>query len=59
MRRPLTDEERAGITLNGTLYMELARAHEEAHTERTADRDGTGDGDDDRDSHYGGSTGQA
>ncbi|WP_329562263.1 gamma carbonic anhydrase family protein [Streptomyces uncialis] len=56
VRRPLTDEERAGITLNGTLYMELARAHEEAHTERTADRDGTGDGDDDRDGHDGGGT---
>ena len=31
VRRPLTDEERAGITLNGTMYVELAKAHRDAH----------------------------
>src|SRR5690606_38128938 len=29
VRRELTAEERAGLTLNGTLYAELATAHEE------------------------------
>ncbi|MEV2255138.1 gamma carbonic anhydrase family protein [Streptomyces sp. NPDC050147] len=33
VRRPLTDEERAGVTLNGTMYVELAKAHREAHAE--------------------------
>ncbi|MGW0909020.1 gamma carbonic anhydrase family protein [Streptomyces sp. NPDC002853] len=31
VRRPLTDEERAGVTLNGTMYVELAKAHKDAH----------------------------
>ncbi|MEV0523133.1 gamma carbonic anhydrase family protein [Streptomyces sp. NPDC050439] len=31
VRRPLTDEERAGVTLNGTMYVELAKAHRNAH----------------------------
>ncbi|MFE9097520.1 gamma carbonic anhydrase family protein [Streptomyces sp. NPDC007264] len=31
VKRQLTDEEREGITLNGTLYADLARAHREAH----------------------------
>ncbi|MCH5674561.1 gamma carbonic anhydrase family protein [Streptomyces gilvus] len=31
VKRPLTDEERQGITLNGTLYAELANAHHELH----------------------------
>ncbi|MEV6755399.1 gamma carbonic anhydrase family protein [Streptomyces sp. NPDC051214] len=31
VRRPLTDEERAGVTLNGTMYVELAKAHRDAH----------------------------
>lgn len=31
VKRPLTEEERAGITLNGTLYVELAKAHRAAH----------------------------
>ncbi|MCX5080271.1 gamma carbonic anhydrase family protein [Streptomyces sp. NPDC001939] len=33
VKRPLTDEERAGITLNGTLYVELAKAHRAAHSD--------------------------
>ncbi|MFB6857167.1 gamma carbonic anhydrase family protein [Streptomyces sp. NPDC056210] len=33
VKRPLTDEERAGITLNGTLYVELAQAHRAAHSD--------------------------
>lgn len=33
VRRPLTDEERAGVTLNGTMYVELAKAHRDAHAE--------------------------
>lgn len=33
VRRPLTDEERAGVTLNGTMYVELAKAHQDAHAE--------------------------
>ncbi|MFJ9041678.1 gamma carbonic anhydrase family protein [Streptomyces sp. NPDC102406] len=31
VRRELTQEEREGITLNGTLYVELAKAHRAAH----------------------------
>ncbi|MGW3497783.1 gamma carbonic anhydrase family protein [Streptomyces sp. NPDC001020] len=31
IKRELTAEEREGITLNGTMYAELARAHREAH----------------------------
>ncbi|MDH6221376.1 gamma carbonic anhydrase family protein [Streptomyces pseudovenezuelae] len=31
IRRELTDEEREGITLNGTLYADLAKAHREVH----------------------------
>ncbi|QES40313.1 MULTISPECIES: gamma carbonic anhydrase family protein [Streptomyces] len=31
VRRQLTDEEREGISLNGTLYVELARTHRDAH----------------------------
>ncbi|MFD4630594.1 gamma carbonic anhydrase family protein [Streptomyces sp. NPDC058284] len=31
VRRALTDEERAGITLNGTMYLELVKAHRDAH----------------------------
>ncbi|MFI2642535.1 gamma carbonic anhydrase family protein [Streptomyces sp. NPDC018610] len=31
VRRELTEEERQGITLNGTMYAELAVAHREVH----------------------------
>ncbi|GAB2731037.1 gamma carbonic anhydrase family protein [Streptomyces bullii] len=31
VRRELTEEERQGITLNGTMYAELAGAHREVH----------------------------
>ncbi|MEV3859972.1 gamma carbonic anhydrase family protein [Streptomyces sp. NPDC050095] len=31
VRRELTEEERAGVTLNGTVYVDLARTHREAH----------------------------
>lgn len=31
VRRELTDEERQGLTLNGTLYAELARTHRAVH----------------------------
>ncbi|MFF7331559.1 DapH/DapD/GlmU-related protein [Streptomyces sp. NPDC008150] len=31
VRRELTDEERAGVTLNGTHYAELAKAHRAVH----------------------------
>lgn len=31
VRRELTDEEREGLTLNGTFYVELARTHRAAH----------------------------
>lgn len=31
VRRQLTDEEREGISLNGTMYVELAKAHRDAH----------------------------
>ncbi|MDC0770562.1 gamma carbonic anhydrase family protein [Streptomyces sp. HD] len=33
VRRELTAEEREGVTLNGTLYAELAKAHREEHGE--------------------------
>ncbi|MFF4760978.1 gamma carbonic anhydrase family protein [Streptomyces sp. NPDC001292] len=32
VRRELTQEERQGITLNGTMYTQLAQAHREAHS---------------------------
>jgi carbonic anhydrase/acetyltransferase-like protein (isoleucine patch superfamily) len=31
VRRELSDEERQGVTLNGTLYAELAKTHREVH----------------------------
>jgi carbonic anhydrase/acetyltransferase-like protein (isoleucine patch superfamily) len=31
VRRELSEEERQGITLNGTMYAELAKAHREVH----------------------------
>ncbi|MEV2211829.1 gamma carbonic anhydrase family protein [Streptomyces sp. NPDC050997] len=31
VRRELSEEERQGVTLNGTLYADLAKAHREAH----------------------------
>ncbi|MCD7442844.1 gamma carbonic anhydrase family protein [Streptomyces lincolnensis] len=31
VKRELTEEERQGITLNGTLYADLAKAHQEVH----------------------------
>ncbi|MDL2078069.1 gamma carbonic anhydrase family protein [Streptomyces sp. GXMU-J15] len=31
VRRELSEEERTGLTLNGTLYADLAQAHREAH----------------------------
>ncbi|GAA4336967.1 gamma carbonic anhydrase family protein [Streptomyces venetus] len=31
VKRPLTEEERQGISLNGTMYAELAKAHREVH----------------------------
>lgn len=31
VRRELTEEERAGLTLNGTRYTELAKAHRDVH----------------------------
>ncbi|OIJ66998.1 gamma carbonic anhydrase family protein [Streptomyces mangrovisoli] len=31
VKRALTEEERQGITLNGTMYAELAKAHRDAH----------------------------
>lgn len=31
VKRPLSEEERQGVTLNGTMYAELAKAHREAH----------------------------
>ena len=34
VKRQLTDEEREGISLNGTLYVELAKAHRAAHEEK-------------------------
>ncbi len=40
VRRELTDEERAGITLNSTVYLELARTHSAAFKPATEDEDG-------------------
>jgi carbonic anhydrase/acetyltransferase-like protein (isoleucine patch superfamily) len=34
VKRRLTDEEREGISLNGTMYAELAKAHRAAHAEQ-------------------------
>jgi carbonic anhydrase/acetyltransferase-like protein (isoleucine patch superfamily) len=34
VKRPLTDKEREGISLNGTMYAELARTHREVYRER-------------------------
>jgi len=34
VKRQLTDAEREGISLNGTLYVELAKAHRAAHEEK-------------------------
>ena len=34
VKRQLTDEEREGISLNGTMYAELAKAHRATHAER-------------------------
>ncbi|MFC9630835.1 gamma carbonic anhydrase family protein [Streptomyces mirabilis] len=31
VKRPLTEEERLGLTLNGTFYVDLAKTHKEAH----------------------------
>jgi carbonic anhydrase/acetyltransferase-like protein (isoleucine patch superfamily) len=31
VRRPLSEEERQGVTLNGTMYAELAKAHKDVH----------------------------
>ncbi|MFE1198315.1 gamma carbonic anhydrase family protein [Streptomyces olivaceoviridis] len=31
VKRPLTEEEREGVTLNGTLYAELGKAHKDVH----------------------------
>lgn len=31
VRRELTAEEREGLTLNGTMYAELAKAHRDQH----------------------------
>lgn len=31
VRRELSEEERRGVTLNGTMYAELAKAHDEVH----------------------------
>ncbi|MGW1064285.1 gamma carbonic anhydrase family protein [Streptomyces aureus] len=31
VKRPLTDEEREGLSLNGVFYVELAKAHGEIH----------------------------
>ncbi len=36
VRRELTEEERQGVTLNGTHYAELAKAHQEIHGGRDA-----------------------
>nr|BFD86074.1 gamma carbonic anhydrase family protein [Streptomyces sp. Xyl84] len=33
VRRELTEEERQGITLNGTMYAELAEAHRDVHAQ--------------------------
>ncbi|EGX57003.1 siderophore binding protein [Streptomyces zinciresistens K42] len=34
VKRALTEEERQGVTLNGTMYAELAKAHREEHAGR-------------------------
>lgn len=34
VRRELTEEEKQGVTLNGTLYADLAKAHDEMHEGR-------------------------
>ncbi|AIR97075.1 gamma carbonic anhydrase family protein [Streptomyces glaucescens] len=34
VKRELTDEERQGVTLNGTMYAELAKAHRDVHASR-------------------------
>jgi carbonic anhydrase/acetyltransferase-like protein (isoleucine patch superfamily) len=31
VKRPLTEEERQGIALNGTVYVDLAKTHKKAH----------------------------
>ncbi|MEU6589510.1 gamma carbonic anhydrase family protein [Streptomyces sp. NPDC046881] len=31
VKRPLSEEERDGVTLNGTLYAELGKAHKDVH----------------------------
>ncbi|MFJ9358044.1 gamma carbonic anhydrase family protein [Streptomyces mirabilis] len=31
VKHPLTEEERQGLTLNGTFYVDLAKTHKEAH----------------------------
>ncbi|MFF7312235.1 DapH/DapD/GlmU-related protein [Streptomyces sp. NPDC008137] len=31
VKRPLTEEEKQGVTLNGTMYAELAKAHRDVH----------------------------
>ncbi|MFF2427969.1 gamma carbonic anhydrase family protein [Streptomyces mirabilis] len=31
VKRPLTEEERQGLILNGTFYVDLAKTHKEAH----------------------------
>ncbi|QIY94437.1 gamma carbonic anhydrase family protein [Streptomyces sp. S1D4-11] len=31
VKRPLTEEERQGLTLNGTFYADLAKTHKQAH----------------------------
>ncbi|MFE1956208.1 MULTISPECIES: gamma carbonic anhydrase family protein [Streptomyces] len=36
VRRELTQEEREGVTFNGTVYVDLARSHREVH-EKSAD----------------------
>ncbi|MGW1726023.1 gamma carbonic anhydrase family protein [Streptomyces sp. NPDC002306] len=35
IRRELTEEERQGVTLNGTMYAELAKAHRGVHEDET------------------------
>ena len=49
VRRQLTDEERAGITLNSAVYLDLAKTHGAAHSGAPADEDtdepGTDEGD--------------
>ncbi|MFB7598047.1 gamma carbonic anhydrase family protein [Streptomyces sp. NPDC056160] len=40
VRRELTEEERQGITLNGTMYAELARAHRDVHAQEDPPAEG-------------------